>query len=37
MILKMLLLKINNVDILFSKKIFIWKFNTINKALSIIK
>ena len=32
-ILRILFLKINNVDMLFGKKIFIWKTYTTNKAL----
>ena len=33
----MFFLKISNADILFGKKIFTWKFYTINKALLITK
>ena len=36
-ILGMLFLKISNVDVLFGKKILIWRTYTINKALPIIE
>lgn len=36
-ILRILFLKISNVDILFNKKIFIWKSYITNKALSTTK
>ena len=36
-ILKILFLKLNNIDLSFDKKILMWRTYTINKALSTIK
>ena len=36
-ILRMIFLKINNINMLFSEEILMWKFYIINKALFITK